>query len=228
MNKSMTLWPCLAILLTLQAGFAAAQETRYILDTMYVPVRSGQGSQFRITHRGLPSGTRVTVRESSEESGYSYIVTDNGTEGWVLTRYLMSQPAAKDRLAALQQRYDSLTGDESSLRSQLVEAQEKVAAGAREASQLRRELEKTREELTEVKRISGNAMSLDSSNRRLIKEAQVMKTRIEVVEADNTRLKESKDSRAFINGALAVLLGVVIALVVPRLRPKPRSSTSWA
>ena len=129
---------------------------------------------------------------------------------------------------ALQEKFDALTGDENSLRSQLVQAQEQTAAARAEAGDLRKQLEATREELTEVKRISGNALSLDSSNRRLIKEAQVMNTRIEVLEADNQRLKDSQDTRAFINGALAVLLGVVIALVVPRLRPKPRSSSSWA
>ena len=228
MKKSNTLWPCLVVLLALQAESAAAQEYRYILDTLYVPLRAGEGNEYRIVHKGLPSGTQLTLLETNEESGFSHVVTQNGTEGWIRTQYLMEQPAAKDRLAVLQEKFDALTGDENSLRSQLVEAQEAAATSRSEAGKLRRQLEAAQQELTEVKRISGNALSLDTSNRRLIEEAQVMNTRIEVLQAENQRLKDSEESEAFINGALAVLLGVIISLIVPRLRPKPRSSSSWA
>ena len=206
---------------------AAAQDVKYITDTTYVPVRSGQGTQYRIVHRGLPSGTRVTVTESNEESGYSYIVTDRGTEGWVLTRYLMEQEPAADRLAALREEYEALVGDEGSIRAQLVEARDALEESNRELKSLGETLAQTRSELAEVRRVSSNALTLDSTNRRLTEEAQVMRTRIEVLEADNQRLKDSEDGQAFINGALAVLLGVVIALIVPRLRPKPRASSSW-
>ena len=41
-------------------------------------------------------------------------------------------------------------------------------------------------------------------------------------------MKESRESQVFRNGALAVLLGVVIALIVPRLRPKRRNTSGWA
>ena len=59
-------------------------------------------------------------------------------------------------------------------------------------------------------------------------EAQVLSTRVEVLEADNLRMKEGKESEAFRNGALAVLLGVVITLLVPRLWPRRRRTSEWA
>ncbi len=219
--------PMLTIGLLLFAAASSAQDIRYITDTTYVPVRSGQGTQYRIVHRGLPSGTRVTIGEVDEESGYTYITTDRGTEGWILSQYLMEEMPAADRLAALQEQYQALVGDEDSLRSQLVEIQAAKTAGDRETARLEQAVATAQAELTELKRISGNALTLDTNNRRLIEEAQVMRTRIEVLEADNQRLKDSEDSEAFMNGALAVLLGVVIALLVPRLRPKPRPSSSW-
>ena len=62
---------------------------------------------------------------------------------------------------------------------------------------------------------------------RLAQETEVLKSRIEVLQADNQRLQSSAESDAFFNGALAVLLGVIITLLVPRLRPKRKSSSSW-
>jgi SH3 domain protein len=49
-----------------------------------------------------------------------------------------------------------------------------------------------------------------------------------MLEAENQRLHDKVDSEDFLNGALAVLLGVIITLVVPRLWPKRRKSSSWA
>ncbi|MEE4659300.1 MAG: TIGR04211 family SH3 domain-containing protein [Halieaceae bacterium] len=216
------------VLLTMTAVGAVAQEVQYITDTLYVPVRSGKGTEYRIVHRGLPSGTRVEVQEEDSDSGYTRIVTAGGTEGWVLTRYLMDTPAAAQRLEDLQQRYDAITGDESSLRAQLAEARNAISEKDAEAAGLQQALAETREELKDIKRISANALTLDNANRQLAQETQVLQTRIELLEADNQRLKDSDENQAFINGALAVLLGVIITLLVPRLRPKRRPSSSWA
>jgi SH3 domain protein len=49
-----------------------------------------------------------------------------------------------------------------------------------------------------------------------------------MLESENYRLQEKLDSEDFFNGAMAVLLGVIIALVAPRLVPKRRKSSSWA
>ncbi|MEQ8801570.1 MAG: peptide-binding protein, partial [Haliea sp.] len=58
----------LALLLT---ETVQAQDVRYISDTQYVPVRSGAGNEFRIVHRGIPSGTRLTVSRVSEDGEWS-------------------------------------------------------------------------------------------------------------------------------------------------------------
>ena len=218
------LWLCA---LALQAGIAAAQETRYITDLLYVPLRSGQGSEYRIVHRGLPSGTRLTVQESNADSGYSRVVTNNGTEGWLLTRYLTEEMPASDRLAALQAEYNALIGDEDSLRAQLVEMRQALSEATGRAEELDEVLAETRTELQDLKRLSSNALNLDITNRRLTEESQILHTRVELLEAENQRMQDSADSRAFMNGAMAVLAGIVIALVAQRLRPRPRSSSSW-
>ena len=54
----------------------------------------------------------------------------------------------------------------------------------------------------------------------------MLRSQIEVLEADNQRLQDQLDSEAFMNGAFAVLLGVLITLLVPRLWPKRRKSSS--
>jgi SH3 domain protein len=55
-----------------------------------------------------------------------------------------------------------------------------------------------------------------------------LRSQVEMLKAENLRLVDKIDSEEFLNGALAVLLGVIITLVVPRLWPKRRKSSSWA
>ena len=71
-------------------------------------------------------------------------------------------------------------------------------------------------------------MQLDEDNRRLVVSSEQLRSQLDMLEAENQRLHDKVDSEDFLNGALAVLLGVIITLVVPRLWPKRRKSSSWA
>ena len=79
------------------------------------------------------------------------------------------------------------------------------------------ELGQVKQELHQLKQISGKAVQLDTDNRRLVVETENLRSEVEMLEAENQRLQDKLRSEDFINGALAVLLGVIITLVVPRL-----------
>jgi SH3 domain protein len=89
-------------------------------------------------------------------------------------------------------------------------------------------LQTVAEELAQLKQLSGNAQQLDEDNRRLVVDAEQLRSQVDMLEAEAQRMRDKVESDEFINGALAVLLGVIITLVVPRLWPKPRRSSSWA
>jgi SH3 domain protein len=69
---------------------------------------------------------------------------------------------------------------------------------------------------------------MDIDNRRLVDKTENLRSEVEMLQAENLRLLDKVESEDFMNGALAVLLGVIIALVAPRLVPKRRKSSSWA
>ena len=140
--------------------------------------------------------------------------------------HVQEVPAAA-QLETLRAQNQVLMGDENSLRSHMVTLQVSEADMRVELESARAEMDATNIELVEVRRVSANALSLDTNNRRLAQETEVLKSRIEVLQADNQRLQSSAESDAFFNGALAVLLGVIITLLVPRLRPRRKSSSSW-
>ncbi|MEM1112126.1 MAG: TIGR04211 family SH3 domain-containing protein [Pseudomonadota bacterium] len=218
------------IVLTAALGSSAlfAQDVRYVSDTQYIPLRRGAGSDYRIVHRGIPSGTRLTVSETSSDGVWSLITTDRGTSGWMRSQYLMEKLPAALKVNAAEKQAENLAGTNNQLEGQLREMLDKNSSLSSQLNDSSQELTQVTEEFNQLKQISGKAVQLDTENRRLAEEVQNMRSEVEMLEAENQRLEDKLTSEAFMNGALAVLLGVIITLVVPRLWPKRRRSSSWA
>ncbi|WP_241263369.1 TIGR04211 family SH3 domain-containing protein [Parahaliea mediterranea] len=214
--------------LGLGAGLALAQENRYISDTQYIPLRSGAGNEYRIVHRGLPSGTRLTVHEESADGEWARITTAGGDEGWLRAQYLMTQEPAESRLRRVQARAEQLEAQNRELGEQVTALQSERSELSTQVSDTGSNLTQVTEELAHLKQISGKAVQLDADNRRLAEESESLRAEVDTLEAENQRLQDKLQSSAFIDGALAVLLGVIITLVVPRLWPKRRRSSGWA
>jgi SH3 domain protein len=217
----------LLILLCFSVGNVAA-DTRYVSDTQYIPLRSGPGNEYRIIHRGIPSGTRLDVKSTSDNGEFAQISTDKGTKGWIRTQYLMKGLPAQNKLSAALTKAETLSNENKTLKSESESLAGERVALLNQVNSSEGNLDETTEELARLQQISGNAVQLDVDNRRLGLEAEELRSEGETLKAENQRLQDKIDSEAFMNGAFAVTLGVIIALVVPRLWPRRRKSSSWA
>lgn len=221
-----------ALTFLLVAGFFAvsshAQDVRYVSDKQYVPLRSGAGNDYRITHRGLPSGTRLSVASMSENGEWAEVTTDNGTSGWLAVQYMMAEAPAQERLDALLQKAQTAGGLTAAMEEEFATLQAERDQLLLEKTDLETRQDALTDELTQLKQVSGSAVQLDEDYRRLVVSAEQLRSQVDMLEAENQRLRDKVESEDFINGVLAVLLGVIITLIVPRLWPKRRQSSSWA
>ena len=92
--------------LTVLSGLPASAwsddtATRYISDETAVTLRADKSMNSTVAQL-LKSGVKVELIEDDVPSGYSHVKVGPGREGWVLTRYLSTEPAARERLAAVQ------------------------------------------------------------------------------------------------------------------------------
>ena len=218
-----------ALLLTLifYSGASHTQETRYVSDKQYVPLRSGAGNEYRIIHRGLISGTRLSVSRTSGDGEWTEVTSDAGLTGWIRSQYLMSEIPAQQRLSVATRKIEKSGEESADLSTQLktLDTERESLIVSLDASE--NSLEQVRQELHQLKQISGKAVQLDTSNRRLVEEAENLRSEVEMLQAEKQRLTDKLDSEDFMNGTLAVLLGVIIAIVAPRLAPKRRKTSSW-
>ena len=216
------------MLLTVIPAVSQAADTRYVSDTQYIPLRSGPGNEYRITHRGIPSGTRLEVKKTAGNGDYAEIVTEKGTSGWIRTQYLMKNLPAQNKLASAVTKAETLTSENSALKAEAQTLRSERVELLNQITSAEGNLGNTSQELAQLKQISSKSVQLDTDNRRLTLEAEGLRSEGDMLKAENQRLLDKLNSEAFMNGALAVLLGVIIALVVPRLWPKRRSNSSWA
>ena len=82
-------------------------------------------------------------------------------------------------------------------------------------------------ELQEIKKISSETIEMSNHLQKLTTELQLQQTALDVLEAENQKLRESERNTFFIYGACAVLSGVIVAIVIPKLRLKRRYS-EWS
>ena len=215
----------LSLLLIIASVSVAQARTVWVDDKLYLPVRSGAGSQFRIIENAVPSGTALEVLEVGD--GYTKVRTPKGTEGWVSSQYLSNQPIAADRLRRATQQLEEARAELTSAREQLSAVTEERDNLQNAENSLSNRTGELQEELTRIKNIAADSINLERRNRELREENQKLRNDLEVLTAENERLEASKDSDFMLLGAGLVLGGVLLALLIPMLKPT-RKTDNWA
>ncbi|KEF32021.1 Arylsulfatase [Marinobacter nitratireducens] len=209
------------------SSVAVAQaRTVWVDDMLYLPVRSGAGTQYRIIENALPSGTPLELLETSD-SGYTRVRTPKGNEGWVSSQYISETPVAEDQLRRANRELEQA-------RQELAKAKEQLSQVTSERNQLESsetalssKSQNLQQELQRIKNIAADSINLERRNRELLEENQKIRNDLEVLTAENERLEASKESDFMLLGAGLVLGGVLLALIIPMLKPT-RKTDNWA
>lgn len=201
----------LAVLLAM--GSAAAQAA-YVTDTFEITMRSGPSNGNKIL-KMLPSGTSVDVLRTDKE--WSYVRT-GGTEGWVLSRYLMKTPPA-----ALQ--VEQFTRENESLRARMAETDEKNSATSGENKALLDRLTRAEDELAalrkryaELEQGAASYVQLKTAFDELTALQAETAQRAEALEQKNRDLSGDTQHRWFLTGAGVVGASLLAGLLLGRLQ----------
>lgn len=209
------------------SSIAMAQaKTVWVDDQLYLPVRSGAGTQFRIIENAVPSGTALEVIDVSD-SGYTRVRTPKGNDGWVSTQYLSETPIAADRLKTVSRQLEQAKTELASLKGQLKDVSSERDTLSSAESTLSTQTEELQQELRRIKSIASDSINLARRNRELLEENQKLRNDLEVLTAENERLEAGKESDFMLVGAGLVLGGVLLALLIPMLKPT-RKTDNWA
>lgn len=203
------------------SGVSLAQ-TVWVSDQFEITLRTGPGTSFEIRMM-LGSGTRLEVIEQDSEAGYTRVSTTGGTEGWVLSRFLMGEPSAREQLEALTGELTDAAEAGSSLGAQLNAIKVEHDAATRRIVELEEDNQSLETELEDIKRAASDVLSIDSQNRNLRQQLTDAEIKISILEQENEALGRRRDRNWFITGALVLFGGAILGLILPRMRFQRRS-----
>jgi len=213
-------------MLLLCAGIFSAQiaigQTAWVSDEFEVMLRTGPSTNNAIQLM-VGSGTRLEVLETDAEAGYSRVTTTGGTEGWVLTRYLMGEPAAREQLQQLTAELTDATTQGSTLGSQLNALKAEYETASRQIDTLQGDKAALQSELDEIKKTASDVLSIDSQNKNLRQQLTDAEIHVSILEQENENLGSRRNVNWFITGALVLFGGVLVGLILPRLKFQKRS-----
>ncbi len=213
---------CLILTMLILPILAQAQNTQYVTDELIITMRTGQGSQYQIL-KTLPSGTRLEVLEASE-TGYTRVRLADGLEGWVLTRYLSEEPVAKEKLAAAENKLQRLLEQNNALKEELATLKKSNTEVEAERNALLSQTESANTELERLKQVAAQPILLDNQNRELKQQNVSLEKELQRTQQENQVLKDRSQRDWFIAGAGVLLGGILLGLILPKLRWRKKSA----
>lgn len=205
----------LTIVLLAAVSAATHAETMFVNDVMEVTLRTGEGIQHRIVAM-LKSGQEITVVSKGAE--WTRVRLPSGKEGYVLSRFLTTDPPAVLALQKLQKEYDEL-------QQMTAEPLKELKAIKQENDALKEDLATKEQQLEEVtgsydmlKEESADFLELNANYKKSKQELAEARRRAETYEQELGKIQFNQNIRWFLTGAGVMLLGFILGFSTRRQR----------
>lgn len=210
-----------ALLFVVLAAFAGPllAQTQYVSDDLSITMRTGQGNRYSIIEM-LESGTPVHVVKKA--NGYAEVQAPDGKQGWVLTRFLQPMPVARDRLADVQKQLTNIKQQNSQLQDKLKAALGTKSDQASAIQHLKQQNAALKQRLDHITTTAAHSLQISQQNDQLKTRVAQLEQERSQLQAEN-RITESR-REGIVIGAVILILGMLVGLILPRLRVRRRSA----
>ena len=201
-----------------------AADVKYVTDIFEVTMRSGTSTSNAII-RMLTSGEAVTVMESDLASQYSLVETEEGKQGYVLTRFLEDSPAAREILQDLRVKFDQQQLRLDEQQTEITQLKQSLQQEQTDSQTLKTTLGASEQELSEVRDAAQNTLSILGQNKRLQTVVDQLREEKTLLSDTNAELSDSTAIDWFARGAAVSLIAFIIGILVTKIRW--RKQDSW-
>ena len=220
----MTINRSISLLLIVGLFFAhtASAQSAWVSDEFEVTLRTGPITSNAIELM-VSSGTELQILGEDPEAGYTQVRTNGGTEGWVLTRYLMEEPSAREQLANLTQQLTNANEEGASMGSQLGAIRDEYDTANRTIRELESDNADLQNQLEEISSKAANTLAIDRQNQDLQQKLTDAEIQVSVLEQEKERLVSQSNRNWFIAGSAVLVAGILLGLLLPRMKFQRRS-----
>lgn len=220
---SLKLRSTIVLVFTLLLAPSIAAQSSYVTDDFEVMLRTGPGMDNKII-KALPSGTALSIVIRDSGRGHSQVRMDDGTVGFVLTRFLSDQPAAKYRVQSLEKQLAELRENPAGLQAKLLALQEsydKLSINFRKTVDAR---DNASASLKKIREASSDVVNISEKNAKLEQEVGQLILQMDDLRIQNEAMKDNSAKKWFALGAGAIVFGLFLGYILSRLKTRRRSS----
>ena len=211
-------------LLFVGASQLHAADVKYVTDIFEVTMRSGTTTSNSIV-RLLRSGQALTVLEDDPVSQYSLVETADGKQGYVLSRFLKDEPAARETLQNLLGKYENQQLQVSEQQAEINQLKQSLQQEQSDSEALKITLRASEEEFSVVRDAAQNTLNILEQNKRLQTVVDQLRQEKTVLSETNAELSDSTQIDWFVRGAAVSLIAFIIGILVTRI--SWRKKDSW-
>ncbi len=200
-------------------------ETRYVSDRLIISVRDGQNQDAAVLGY-LETATPVDILEEKED--LLRIRTENGIEGWVQAKYIVSEkPKAiiienlKNDIMALNKEVETLKNEQDSASNALLKTknmyQEKIEELTEEVNINQKFAAKAKSDFIQLNKKYTTLLNYSKNSEELIGEVEKLKklnvelnTEVKSLKKDRKNPLKSNRIQSFIAGAGVLLFGFIL------------------
>jgi SH3 domain protein len=206
------------------AGSLMAAENRFVTDVFEVTLRTGTSTSNSIV-RMLRSGESVTLLEQDLASQYSLIETSDNKKGYVLSRFLMDRPAARESLQQLETTYQEQLEQLNQQSTEIDRLNQVLKQEQSDNEILTETLRASEQELSEIRNTAADAMNILEQNNELKDSVSKLTEQQTTISQENLELKDTSQMDWFVRGAAVSLIAFIIGILITKIRW--RKQDSW-
>jgi len=210
----------LSLVLLMVTTMANAESFVYITDQVEIPIRSESSTQGNNLIRTLPSGTKLSILQATED-GWTQVQYED-TTGWIISRYLSNSPPARQKLEKVNIENSANKLMVSKLQGEKEHLENELLGLKGENTKLAIQSSKAIAEKEHIEQIYQDALKLEHENEKLMQESLQLKTELQLAN-NNSQIEQDTSSRNwFIVGALVLFFGMIIGFILPNLMKRKR------
>lgn len=211
---------CVQFGIILFSGISAEAETRYIKPSIEAVVRRGQGTEYKIVAM-VKDGTAVKFIEGGEE--FSRIQLANGKEGWVLTRFLSTEPPLDELVASLRSQKEEMLQREADTLQQLDTLAATLSRTEQERDSAQSEIKQIQASYQKLQRDTADVVQIKNNMEKISRENEILTQKAALLEQENKSLRSNYTLKWFLAGGGVLVFGMIIGGMFKGSRKKKQS-----
>lgn len=172
-----------------------------------IVVRTGQGTNYKIIGM-VKDGDSVELLE--EEGSYAKVRLKNGTEGWMVRRFLGPDLPLRDVVESLRQENDDIKEKERYTAQNLVEVSATLKQTKTKLKQLTAERDKLAQEYKALQTDTADVIGIKNEQQKTANLNSQLQQQLSQVTEENKELKKDRTLHWFLAGAGVLFLGILV------------------